>query len=108
MTEDEGKRAVDNAYAEIERAIDLIRAACDYGWIRRKLWGGYRITADTPTGPDPAWTFDCRLVLDGQPSPLAITVPRMGKACLVEDGTEVSEDPQRWYPVVRRHLQPEV
>ena len=107
-TEDAMKAAVDHAYAEIGKAIDQIRAECDYGWIRRKLWGGYRITAEAPAGPDPAWTFDCVLVLDGQPSALAITVPCMGKAALVADGAEVGSDPQQWYPVVRKRLQPEV
>ena len=100
------KRAADNAYAEVGRAIDLIRGACDYGWIRRKLWGGYRITAQAVHGPDPAWRFDCPLDLDGQPSDLAIGVPCMGKAVLVAGGNDMGADPMTWYPVVRSRLQP--
>ena len=106
-TEAEMKAAADHAYAAIEKAIDQIRAECDYGWIRRKLWGGYRICpADAPTGPDAAWTFDCPLEIDCQPSALAVSVPCMGKAVLVADGEEVGADPMQWYPVVRAHMRP--
>lgn len=105
-TEDDQKAAVDHAYKAIGDAVDLLRAKLDYGWLRRKLWGGYRITAEEPTGPDPAWTFDCVLVLDGQPCGLAISVPCMEKAVLVADGKEISDDPEYWYPVVKSRMQP--
>lgn len=90
--EQEMKAAVDHAYAEIGKAIDGLRAECDRRWLMRKLAEGFRITADTPNGPDPAWTFDCCLRVDDQPTVLCLSVPCNAPLEWIVAGTSVSRD----------------
>ena len=103
-TQAEQKAAIDHAYGMIEEALDAIRKECDYGWLRAKLWGGYRITADSPTGPDRAWTFDCALCIDGQETDLALEVPCMGKVRLLAGGEPVPFEQELGFPAIRERM----
>ena len=100
MNEQEMRAAVDNAYEKIGAAIDEIRRELD----RPAWWAkvrGYRITAYKPVGPDAAFTFDCKLLLDGRDWGVGLSVECMKDPVLVVDGAEV---PFVQFPSLRQRM----